>query len=211
MCGRFVLITDLSVIARDFDIPQVSVAFSPSRNICPGRPICVVVSSGHENRLASYLWGLIPFWAANPSIGAMLINARAETVMQKPSFKYAFARRRCLIPADGFYEWKKEGDKKNPYVFGLKSGAPFVFAGLYEKWMAPDKKPVATCTIITTVANEVVAPIHDRMPVIVAKDAQALWLNPAVHDPSKLQEILKSYPSEEMACEPSNPSFNCAL
>jgi putative SOS response-associated peptidase YedK len=202
MCGRFVLITDLSVIARDFDVPDVSVVFSPSRNISPGRHIPVVISSGHGNILTSYLWGLIPFWAKDPSIGAKLINARAETVMQKPSFKNAVVKRRCLIPADGFYEWRKTENKKVPYLFALKSGLPFAFAGLYEKWMAPDHKPVETCTIITTAANEIVQPIHDRMPVIVPKDAHDLWLNPEIHDLSKLQEILKPYPAEQMTCKP---------
>jgi putative SOS response-associated peptidase YedK len=202
MCGRFVLITDLSVIARDFDVPDVSVVFSPSRNISPGRHIPVVTSSGHGKMLASYLWGLIPFWAKDPSVGAKLINARAETVMQKPSFKNAFVKRRCLIPADGFYEWRKTENKKVPYLFALKSGLPFAFAGLYEKWMAPDHKPVETCTIITTAANEIVQPIHDRMPVIVPKDAQGIWLNTEGTDTSTLLDILKPYPAEQMTCKP---------
>lgn len=203
MCGRFVLITDLSVIAREFDISGPSVHFSPSRNVSPGQPIPVVIGSDQEKRLASYLWGLIPFWAKDPSIGAKLINARAETVWQKPSFKRAFARKRCLIPANGFYEWEKEGNKKIPYSFGLKSGSPFFFAGLYETWMAPDQKPVETCTIITTEANEVVAPIHDRMPVMVPKVLQELWLNPQIKDPSRLLDILKPYPAEEMIRAPA--------
>jgi putative SOS response-associated peptidase YedK len=202
MCGRFVLITDLSVIARDFDIPNVSVIFSPSRNVSPGRHIPAVIGSDHGNMLASYLWGLIPFWAKDPSIGAKLINARAETLAQKPSFKNAFAKRRCLIPADGFYEWKKEGNKKVPYYFGLKSGSPLYFAGLYEKWIAPDQKQVETCAIITTQANDRVAPVHDRMPVIVPKVAHELWLNPDIKDPPELPDILKPYPAEEMDCEP---------
>lgn len=207
MCGRFVLITDLSVIAREFDISGPSVHFSPSRNISPGQHIPAVFSSDHGNWLASYLWGLIPFWAKDPSIGAKLFNARAETVSQKPSFKNAFAKRRCLIPADGFYEWKKEGNKKIPYFFGLKSGSPFYLAGLYETWKAPDQKLVETCTIITTGANDVVKPIHDRMPVIVPKVAQELWLNPDIKDPSRLLDILKPYPSEEMDCKPAD--INC--
>lgn len=201
MCGRFILITDLSVIAREFDIPGLSVHFSPSRNVSPGQHIPAVIGSDPGNVLASYLWGLIPFWARDPSIGAKLINARAETVAQKPSFKNAFAQRRCLIPADGFYEWKKEGNKKIPYYFFLKSGSPFVFAGLYEQWIAPDKKRVETCTIITTQANAVVEPIHDRMPVIVPKDQQGLWLSTQMQDPSRLLDILKPYPAEAMECK----------
>jgi putative SOS response-associated peptidase YedK len=203
MCGRFVLITDLSVIARDFDIPVVTVHFSPSRNVSPGQHIPAVIRRDNQNALTSYLWGLIPFWARDPSIGVKLINARAETISQKPSFKNAFVKRRCLIPADGFYEWKKEGTQKIPYFFNLKSGASFVFAGLYETWIAPDKKPVETCTIITTEANAVVEPIHDRMPVIVPKAAQGLWLDTTTKDSAKLQDILKSLPMEELACEPA--------
>ena len=202
MCGRFVLITDLLVIAREFDIPGLSVHFSPSRNISPGQHIPAMIGSDRGNMLASYLWGLIPFWAKDPSIGAKLFNARAETVSQKPGFKNAFAQRRCLIPADGFYEWKKEGNQKIPYSFGLKSGLPFYFAGLYETWTTPDKKTVNSCTIITTQANTIVKPIHDRMPVIVPKVAQELWLNPDIKDPARLLDILKPYPSEEMICEP---------
>jgi putative SOS response-associated peptidase YedK len=201
MCGRFVLVTDLSVIAQDFDVPDVSVNFSPSRNVSPGQHIPAVIVSDHGNVLASYLWGLIPFWAKDPSIGAKLINARAETITQKPSFKNAFAKRRCLIPAEGFYELKKEGNKKIPYCFGLKSGKPFAFAGLYEQWIAPDKKPLETCTIITTSANDVVAPIHNRMPVIVPKAAQGLWLNPESKDASKLLDILKPYSADQMECK----------
>ncbi|MDD5414144.1 MAG: SOS response-associated peptidase [Smithellaceae bacterium] len=204
MCGRFVLISDLSVIAREFDASNTSVSFSPSRNVSPGRHIPAVVGSGQENRLVSFLWGLIPFWAKDPSIGAKLFNARAETIAEKPSFKNAFRQRRCLIPADGFYEWKTEGRQKILFSFHLKSGKPFAFAGLYEQWIAPDKKTVETCTIITTQANDIVAPVHNRMPVIVPKAGQQLWLNPEIKDPAHLLDILKPYPAEEMTCNPAN-------
>jgi putative SOS response-associated peptidase YedK len=204
MCGRFVLITDLPAIAQDFDVPEVSIHFSPSRNVSPGQHIPAIIRRDNKNILASFLWGLIPSWAKDPSIGAKLINARAETIAQKPSFKNAFAERRCLIPADGFYEWKREGNKKVPYYFFLKSGQPFGFAGLYESWLAPDKKKVDTCTIITTQANEVVQPIHDRMPVIVPKDQEAIWLGGGITDPSRLLEILKPYPAKHLDCKPVN-------
>lgn len=204
MCGRFVLITDLSAIAEKFGVHDVSVHFSPSRNVSPGQHIPALIRRDNQNMMASYLWGLIPFWAKDPSIGAKLINARAETVAQKPSFKNAFLQRRCLIPADAFYEWKSEGKKKNPYSFSLKSGAPFVFAGLYEQWISADKINVETCTIITTQANRVVEPIHDRMPVIVPMVVQELWLNPEIKDPSRLLDILKPYPAEELVCKPAD-------
>ena len=204
MCGRFVLITDLSVIAEEFEIHDASVHFSPSRNVSPGQHIPALIRQDSQNMMVTYLWGLIPFWAKDPSIGTKLINARAETVAEKPSFKNAFLHRRCLIPADGFYEWKTEGKKKIPYTFSLKPGSPFVFAGLYEQWIAPDKKTVETCTIITTQANGVVEPIHDRMPVIVPKESQALWLETQNNDVSNLQDVLKPYPADEMICEPAN-------
>jgi len=206
MCGRFVLITDLSAIARDFIVSDISVNFSASRNVCPGDQIPAIVRRGDHNALALFQWGLIPYWCKDPSIGARLFNARAETLLEKPSFKNAFINRRCLIPADGFFEWKKEGDKKIPYYFFLKSEKPMVFAGLYETWMAPDQKPVNSCTIITVQPNAVVEPIHDRMPVIVPPNVQDLWLNPAIKDPSRLLDILKPYPADELGCKPAD---NC--
>lgn len=204
MCGRFVLISDLSVIARDFGISGLCVHFSSNRNVCPGLHIPAVVHREHKNVLAAFLWGLIPCWAKDPSIGAKLINARAETLAQKPSFRSAFAQRRCLIPADGFFEWKKEGNQKIPFCFGLKSGAPFYFAGLYEAWIAPDKKQVDSCTIITTAANSLVSPVHNRMPVIVPADRQQIWLSAGGEDVLRLTDILKPYPAQEMECKPAD-------
>lgn len=205
MCGRFELITDLSVIGRDFIVPNVRVSFSPNRTISPGERIPAVVRRGGHNELALFQWGLIPAWCKDPSIGAKLFNARAETIAEKPSFKNAFMNRRCLIPADGFFEWKKEGNKKIPYYFFLKSGAPLGFAGLYETWTAPDKKPVHTCTIITTRPNAIVEPIHDRMPVIIPEVARELWLNPNVKGAATLLDLLQPYPAHEMAYRPADP------
>jgi putative SOS response-associated peptidase YedK len=205
MCGRFVLITDLSVIGRDFIVPNVLVGFSASRNVSPGQRIPAVIRRGDHNELVLFQWGLIPSWCRDPSIGAKLFNARAETIAEKPSFKNAFFNRRCLIPADGFFEWKKEGSKKIPYYFFLKSGKPMGFAGLYETWIAPDKKAIQTCTIITTEPNALVEPIHDRMPVIVPEAARELWLNPASKDAARLLDLLKPYPVLEMACRPADP------
>ncbi len=211
MCGRFVLITDLSVIGRDFIVPNVLVSFSASRNVSPGQRIPAVVRRGNHNDLVLFQWGLIPAWCKDPSIGAKLFNARAETVAEKPSFKNAFFNRRCLIPADGFFEWKKENSKKVPYYFFFKSGGAMGFAGLYETWIAPDKKPVHTCTIITTKPNAIVEPIHDRMPVILPHDAHDLWLNPKSKDPAKLLELLKPYPAGEMDCQPTDSQTESQL
>ncbi|MRR17615.1 MAG: SOS response-associated peptidase, partial [Deltaproteobacteria bacterium] len=173
--------------------------------VSPGQRIPAVVRRGGHNELALFQWGLIPAWCKDPSIGAKLFNARAETVAEKPSFKNAFVNRRCLIPADGFFEWRKEGNKKIPYSFFLKSGQSMGLAGLYETWMAPDKKPVHTCTIITTRPNAIVEPIHDRMPVIIPVVARELWLNPHVKDTARLIDLLQPYPASEMAYRPADP------
>jgi putative SOS response-associated peptidase YedK len=204
MCGRFVLISDLSVITEDFNIQEISASFMSSRNVSPGQHIPAVIRHDDKNILATFLWGLIPSWSKGPSIGAKLINARAETVNEKPSFKNALQRRRCLIIADGFYEWKKDGKKKIPYYFYLKSGKPFGFAGLYETWLTPEKKMVDTCIIITTRANELVQPIHERMPVIVPKDQEEIWLKNNMADTPSLLEVLKPYPAEEMEYKMAN-------
>jgi len=198
MCGRFVLISDLSIITEYFNIQEVSASFTPKWNVSPGQHIPAIIRHGDKNILATFLWGLIPSWSKDHSIANKLINARAETVDKKPSFRDAFKKRRCLIIADGFYEWQKEGKIKIPQYFYLKSGRPFGFAGLYETWTSPDKKEINTCTIITTDANELIKPIHDRMPVILPKDQEQVWLNSDVVDAPDLLSILKAYPAEEM-------------
>ena len=136
-----------------------------------------------------------------------MFNARAETISEKPSFKHAFQKRRCLIPADGFYEWQKLGKMKKPLRFSLKSGEPFGLAGLYETWISPEKKPVNTCTIITIAANELTLPIHDRMPVIVPKEQEAAWIDPDNHDQKELLSILKPYTSNEMTMSEVDPGL----
>ncbi len=195
MCGRFTLIANLSVIVQSFGIEELDWEYRPDNNISPGRHVPAVV---HDNkrRLVGFRWGLIPSWAKDASIGDKMFNARAETVDVKPSFRSAFKERRCLIIADGFYEWRKQ-DKK-PFHFSLKSGRPFGFAGLYETWLSPVNGAMKTCTIITIDANELVQPIHDRMPVIVPKDKVDHWLDPGVWDRKDWGSILKPYPSEEM-------------
>jgi putative SOS response-associated peptidase YedK len=145
---------------------------------------------------------LIPSWSKDPSIANKLINARAETVENKPSFKNAFRKRRCLIVADGFYEWKREGKSKMPLYFYLKSHQPFGFAGLYETWLSTDKKEINTCVIITITANELIAPVHDRMPVILSDEQERIWLDSDAADVSILKSILKPYPAGEMDYKP---------
>jgi putative SOS response-associated peptidase YedK len=210
MCGRFVLLTDLSVIIKAFNIQDVACEYKPSNNICPGQEIAAIINDG-KNSLVCYRWGLIPSWAKDPSIGNRMFNAKAETIMEKPSFEDAFKKRRCLILADGFYEWQKLGRIKKPLRFSLKSGEPFGFAGLYESWISPDKKPIHTCTIITTEPNEVTGPFHDRMPVILPKGQEAVWIDPDNHDQKVLLPILKPFPSDEMIMSDVDPALLCNL
>jgi putative SOS response-associated peptidase YedK len=197
MCGRFVLLTDLSVIMESFDIHDAEGQFWQSDNISPGQLVAAVVREG-ANRLLPFRWGLIPSWAKDPSLGKRLFNARAETVSEKPSFRNAFKKNRCLIVADGFYEWQKQGNRKTPFLFFLRSGQPFGFAGLYETWTSPDRQTVHTCTIITTDANELVKPVHDRMPVILPKEKESVWLDPENRNSESLRSLLTPYPAEKM-------------
>jgi putative SOS response-associated peptidase YedK len=198
MCGRFILLTDLSVIVESFRIGEVACEYRPGNNISPGQQIAAVLRKDDRNRLVDFRWGLIPSWAKDPSIGNKMFNARAETIAEKPSFREAFKRRRCLIVADGFYEWQKIGPIKKPLRFSLKSGEPFGLAGLYDTWISPEQKTVNTCTIITTEPNDLLRPIHDRMPVIVRKELEDFWIVPSTHSSRDLLSILKPYPAVDM-------------
>ena len=205
MCERFILLTKLSWIVKSFDIKEVATDYRAGINISPGQEIMAVIHDD-QNRLVRFFWGLIPPWAKDPAMGHKLIKARAETVSENPCFKRAFEESRCLIPADGFYEWQKLGEAKKPFRLHLKSGQPFGFAGLYESWISPENRRIDTCTIITTVANDLILPIHDRMPVILPKDKEAYWLDPENHDQAGLLSILRPYPSNEMAMSEAGPS-----
>jgi len=201
MCGRFVLLSDLSVITESFNIQHVACEYRSGSNISPGQKIMAVIRQGNENILVDFRWGLIPHWAKDSSIGSKMFNARAETVAEKPSFRDAFKKRRCLVIADGFYEWQKLEKGKKPFRFKLKSGEPFGFAGLHESWVSPDNQTINTCTIITTQFNELIKPVHDRMPVIVAKEKEKLWLAPENENQQELLSILKPYHAEGMELE----------
>lgn len=176
MCGRFALGVPQEQLKLNFGLDDCA-DFPVRYNISPGTDTPVIRQSPEGKRVLHLLrWGLVPRWAPDPSIGAKLNNARGETVAEKPSFKAAFSRRRCLIPASGFFEWKTEGKLKQPYFISLKSGKPIALAGIWESWKAPDETELRTACIITTSANEVMAPIHDRMPVIVAPENWKAWL-----------------------------------
>jgi putative SOS response-associated peptidase YedK len=155
--------------------------------------------------------GLVPSWAKDVSIGAKLINARSETVTEKPSFREAFKKRRCIIPADGFYEWQRTGGKKQPFFFQMQDEHPFGFAGLWEKWKAIDGQVLETCTILTTEANEVLKPVHDRMPLILHPDDYELWLDADLRKLDLAKELLRPFPASEMIAYPVSPSINSPL
>ncbi|MEK6320732.1 MAG: SOS response-associated peptidase [Acidobacteriota bacterium] len=198
MCGRFVRKRSSTAIAKDFGVQEITEDLQPSFNIAPTQSVAVVLSNG-TTRLVAMRWGLVPSWATDLTIGSRLINARAETLTKRSAFKDAFKRRRCLVVADGFYEWQKRGAKKTPFYIHLKSERWFGFAGLYEIWTPPLSEPLVTCTIITTEPNELVRPLHDRMPVILPKGAEDFWLDPAAEDNPRLLDLLQPYPADEMA------------
>lgn len=202
MCGRFTLHHGTDEIAARFGAQEVLFDSPPRYNITPQQPVAVV-TSGHGSvtgqTLEAFQWGLVPFWARDPAIGNKMINARSETVAEKPAFKNALLRRRCLLPTDGFYEWDKAGGTRQPIHFRRRDGALFAFAGLWEEWQSPDGSPLRTCTILTTAANETVGRVHDRMPVILRPEQEAFWLDTsAVKKPDVLLPLLKPYPDEAM-------------
>ena len=197
MCGRFTLTTNLGAIAQRFGVARFLEEVGPRYNITPTQTVIVVNDDGTRH-LRQMRWGLIPSWAKDPAIGNRMINARAETVATKPAFRVALRKRRCLIPADGFFEWTPAGRRKQPVYIALKNREPFGFAGLWEAWTSPEGQEITSCTIITTEANEILKPIHDRMPVILNHDAEAVWFDPTIQDSARLLPLLKPYPSEEM-------------
>jgi len=207
VCGRFTLTTNLGAIAKRFGVARFLEEVGPRYNIAPTQTVIVVNDDGTRH-LAQMRWGLIPSWAKDPAIGNRMINARAETVATKPAFRVALRKRRCLIPGDGFYEWQQRGRTKQPFRIVLKNGEPFGFAGLWETWTSPEGEEIQRCTIITTEANELLKPIHDRMPVILTREAEAVWLDPTIQDPERLLPLLMPYPTEEMEVYPVSAKVN---
>jgi putative SOS response-associated peptidase YedK len=197
MCGRFSLTRgDREDLEEEFGLP-VPAGYRPRYNIAPTQEVLVLLDDG-TRQIEALRWGLIPSWAKDPKIGHKLINARAETLFERPSFRSAGKERRCLILADGFYEWRKTKAGKTPMYIRLRSKRPFGFAGLWESWTSPEGQVVKTCAIVTTAANEGLKPIHDRMPVIVPKDLESIWLDSRVRSENELTAILRPYPAEEM-------------
>jgi putative SOS response-associated peptidase YedK len=208
MCGRFTLRTPTKAIVEAFGLTSAP-DLKPRFNIAPSQQVAAIrLDPKLGGRQLSLLrWGLIPSWADDPSIGYRMINARADTVAVKPAFRSAFKKGRCLIVADGFYEWQKIGKAKQPFFIRRKDSRPFAFAGLSEHWHRGEQV-IDSATIITTDANELMAPIHDRMPVILSPDDYDLWLEPDFHGQEKLQSMLRPYPSDDMVAYPVSTLVN---
>jgi putative SOS response-associated peptidase YedK len=213
MCGRFTLTSPVQAVASQFNLPDVP-AFEPRYNIAPTQPVAAVRATGEAmvRTLVKLHWGLIPFWAKDPEVGARLINARSETVAEKPAFREAFRRRRCLVLADGFYEWQKQDGGKQPFYIHLHDGLPFAFAGLWERCNGPEGL-VESCTLLTTQPNELMRPLHNRMPVILEPKDYDLWIDPGIRQTDLLLPLLSPYPAEQMAAFPvsrrvNNPDYD---
>jgi putative SOS response-associated peptidase YedK len=206
MCGRYELHTHPAALALAFGLPFPP-SMRPRYNIAPTQDVPVIRhNKDAERELAHVRWGLVPRWAKDPAIGAKMINARSETVAEKPSFRMAFKHHRCLIPADGFYEWKATASgHKQPIHIGMADGAPFAFAGLMERWLSPAGEVLDSCTIVTTQSNALLSPLHDRMPVIIAPAAYTRWLDVANMD---VTDLLSPYPAEAMTYYPVSLRIN---
>ena len=209
MCGRFTLTIDPLHLQEAFPWAVIPDTLVPRFNISPSQPVAVIPNTG-DNTLSMYRWGLIPSWSKDASIGERMINARSETLAEKPSFRNAYRRRRCLILADGFFEWKQSPSMKTkqPIYIKLKAAQPFAFAGLWELWSAPDGSEIHSCTIITTQPNSLLEPIHNRMPVILSPKSYNQWLTPNDMLPTQLNELLVSYPADEMIAYPVSKLVN---
>nr|WP_290221473.1 SOS response-associated peptidase [Trichocoleus desertorum] len=221
MCGRFTQSQSATTLAATFQLSVVP-DLPPRYNIAPTQPVTAVLATTEsasnqtseeapdrtERQMRQLRWGLIPSWAKDMKMGAKMINARAETVAEKPAFRSAFRQRRCLIVADGFYEWQRLEGKKQPFYFRFLNQQPFAFAGLWEHWQSPEGESIDSCTILTTQANELLSTIHDRMPVILPPSSYDLWLDPAVRQLEPLQPLLQPYPAETMTAYPVSTKVN---
>ncbi|MBD2085292.1 SOS response-associated peptidase [Trichocoleus sp. ST-U3] len=209
MCGRFTQSKSAETIAQAFQVNDVPLLM-PRYNIAPTQSVQTVLQNPEQSQRQFKMlhWGLIPRWAKDTKMGAKLINARVETVAEKPAFRAAFKQRRCLVVADGFYEWKQQDGKKQPFYCRVNDGQPFGFAGLWEHWEGEDGEEIDSCTILTTEPNEVMRPIHNRMPVILDPKDYDLWLDSQVQKPELLQPLLRPYSAEEMATYPVSTKVN---
>jgi putative SOS response-associated peptidase YedK len=210
MCGRYRLSRRKQLVDEYFGSVSGGEEWESRYNIAPTQPVAVIRQNPKEpiRELSLMRWGLIPSWAKDPSVAAQMINARSETAGTKPAFRDALKSRRCLIPADGFYEWQRAGKAKQPYCFEVNKGELFAFAGIWEGWKDPNGRWIKTCTILTTIPNAVASAVHDRMPVILDSDTYDLWLDPGMNDVRAASELLKPYDARLMRCYPVSTRIN---
>lgn len=208
MCGRFTLSTSSEDLAEHFDVPDPK-PLAPRYNVAPAQLVAVVglKPDGKTRGIALLKWGFVPYWANDPDSGPKPINARAETVSIRPPFDHSFREKRCLIPADGFYEWAKQGSRKVPHHFRLKRGGPFAFAGVWDAWRGENRPATLTCAIITVPANDLVRPLHDRMPAILMPDQYDKWLNPST-PVAELLSMLAPLPADLLEAVKVGPAVN---
>jgi putative SOS response-associated peptidase YedK len=221
MCGRYRLSRRKQVVEEYFESASEQSEdedWSPRYNIAPTQPVATIRTAGSSRILSMMRWGLVPSWASDISIGSRLINGRSETVFAKPAFRDSFRTRRCLIPADGFYEWKKSGKEKQPFHFGMKDSSVFAFAGVWDRWKSPGGQVLVSCSILTTSANELLDGLHDRMPVILPPRHYQTWLTAPAAESERLAELLvpfdasfmKRYPVAALVNKPQNEMPECA-
>lgn len=209
MCGRFTLFASYEKLLEEFDV-EVAIAeelYRESYNIAPSQQVIAIIHDGSKNRMGYLKWGFIPSWSKDEKFASKMINARSETVDEKPSFKQSFYRKRCIIPMDSFYEWKREGNSKIPMRIKMKDDSLFAVAGLWDTWQSPNGA-VHTCTILTTTSNKFMSTIHERMPVILPKEHQHTWLNPQIQNRDQLKTLLVPYPSELLTAYPVSDKVN---
>lgn len=210
MCGRYTLRAKTSDIRAAFGVETLLPLFEPRYNVAPTQEVLIVreVPGGEKREPVLVRWGLIPKWAPDEKIGNRLINARSETVFEKRSFKSAVLKRRCLVVADGWYEWQKQGERKQPYLFQFPDRRPFAFAGLWERWDRGDK-PLETCTILTTDAAEFAADVHDRMPLVLDPAFYDRWLDPTLQEPERITPLMTPYRTDGFERIPVSNYVNC--
>ncbi|AZN42063.1 SOS response-associated peptidase [Paenibacillus albus] len=204
MCGRYTITITMEELMLRYFISSANVPFhKPKYNVAPGQMIMAIINDGQQNRLGELKWGLVPSWADSPKVGSKMLNARAETAWEKPAFRELIRRKRCIIPADGFYDWQldKQGGKQ-PMRIVRSDRKPFGMAGLYDTWVSQEGVKLSTCTILTTTPNELMEPIHDRMPVILHEEDESLWLNRRIQTRAELDKLLVPFPSELMDAYP---------